>query len=167
MFRKISDFEKTWTNHVQGTMKVLNAMTQASMSQPVADGHRTLGRLAWHNVTTIAEMAPYTGLKFTSVSKDAPMPGTLDEIRKAYADVTLELLQQIKAHWTDETLLQEDDLYGEKWARGMTLYVLIVHEVHHRGQMTVLMRQAGLSVPGVFGPAKEEWEKFGMKAPEI
>ena len=167
MFRTIADFEKTWTNHVQGTMKLLDAVTQESLSQSVADGHRTLGRLAWHNVTTIAEMAPYTGLKFESVSKDAPIPATIEEIRKAYGDVTLELLQQVKKNWTDETLLQEDDLYGEKWARGATLYVLIVHEVHHRGQMTVLMRQAGLQVPGIFGPSKEEWVNYGGQPPEI
>lgn len=167
MFRTIADFEKTWTTHVQGTMKLLNAITQESLSQAVADGHRTLGRLAWHNVTTIAEMAPYTGLEFKSVSKDDPVPATIEEIRKAYGDVTLELLQQVKEKWNDETLLQEDDLYGEKWARGATLYVLIVHEVHHRGQMTVLMRQAGLQVPGIYGPAKEEWASYGGQPPQI
>jgi hypothetical protein len=33
--------------------------------------------------------------------------------------------------------------------------------------MTVLMRQAGLKVPGVYGPAREEWAGMGMQAPEI
>jgi uncharacterized damage-inducible protein DinB len=28
--------------------------------------------------------------------------------------------------------------------------------------MTVLMRQAGLPVPGVVGPSKEEWAAMGM-----
>ena len=32
--------------------------------------------------------------------------------------------------------------------------------------MTVLMRQAGLTVPGVYGPAKEEC-KAGMEAPKM
>ena len=41
---------------------------------------------------------------------------------------------------------------------------LINHQNHHRGQMTVLMRQAGLTVPGVYGPAKEEWATAGMEA---
>ena len=31
--------------------------------------------------------------------------------------------------------------------------------------MTVLMRQAGLKVPGVYGPAREEWAEFGMQPP--
>ena len=58
-------------------------------------------------------------------------------------------------------------MYGEKWMRGVTLRVVTEHEVHHRGQMTILMRQAGLKVPGLFGPAKEEWSEFGMEEPEI
>lgn len=32
--------------------------------------------------------------------------------------------------------------------------------------MTVLMRQAGLPVPGIYGPAKEEWTTFGLEAPK-
>jgi uncharacterized damage-inducible protein DinB len=44
---------------------------------------------------------------------------------------------------------------------------LIQHQAHHRGQMTVLMRQAGLPVPGIYGPSKEEWANFGMEAPKM
>jgi len=58
-------------------------------------------------------------------------------------------------------------MYRSKWSRGFTLHCLGDHETHHRGQMSILMRQAGLVVPGVMGPAKEEWEKMGMQAPEI
>jgi uncharacterized damage-inducible protein DinB len=38
------------------------------------------------------------------------------------------------------------------------------HQAHHRGQMTVLMRQAGLTVPGVYGPAREERAQWGTPA---
>ena len=34
------------------------------------------------------------------------------------------------------------------------LMTLINHQNHHRGQMTVLMRQAGLTVPGVYIPQR-------------
>jgi len=57
-----------------------------------------------------------------------------------------------------------DEMYGETWARGLTLFYLILHQAHHRGQITVLMRQAGLTVPGIYGPAKEEWAAFGAPA---
>jgi len=28
------------------------------------------------------------------------------------------------------------------------------------------MRQAGLKVPGIYGPSKEEWETYGMPVQE-
>ena len=58
-------------------------------------------------------------------------------------------------------------MYGEKWPRGLSLQVLVVHQAHHRGQMTVLMRQAGLEVPGVYGPSREEWTAYGMQPPTV
>jgi uncharacterized damage-inducible protein DinB len=53
-------------------------------------------------------------------------------------------------------------MYGETWKRGLTLFYLLMHQAHHRGQMTVLMRQAGLPVIGIYGPAKEEWAAQGL-----
>jgi len=58
-------------------------------------------------------------------------------------------------------------MYGEQWSRAKTLQVLIHHQIHHRAQMTVLMRQAGLRVPGLFGPAREDWAKMGMSPPVV
>jgi hypothetical protein len=31
----------------------------------------------------------------------------------------------------------------------------------------VLLRQAGIKVPGFYGPAKEDWKQYGMTAPEV
>jgi uncharacterized damage-inducible protein DinB len=55
-------------------------------------------------------------------------------------------------------------MYGDEWPRGQALSALVLHQAHHRGQMTVLMRQAGLPVVGVYGPAREEWAAMGMPA---
>jgi uncharacterized damage-inducible protein DinB len=69
--------------------------------------------------------------------------------------------------WDDTSLDVEDDMYGEKWKRGFTLGSLVLHQTHHRAQMTVLMRQAGLKVPGVYGPSREEWTTYGLPAPTV
>ena len=167
MYRKIEDFLSAWETESAITQKLLDVMTDDSLRQQVVDGHRTLGRVAWHVVTTISEMMANTGLKFASVSPDAPIPTKAAAIQQAYAAAASELLKQVKAGWTDQTLAIEDDMYGEKWARGQSARVLINHQIHHRGQMTVLMRQAGLKVPGVYGPAKEEWAGFGSPPPEV
>ncbi|OMF04924.1 DinB family protein [Paenibacillus sp. FSL H7-0331] len=51
------------------------------------------------------------------------------------------------ATYYQATLLTKVNMYGELWTHGQALQILIGQEVHHRGQMTVLTRQAGLRVP--------------------
>ena len=63
---------------------------------------------------------------------------------------------------TNADLEKEDTMYGEQWQRKVTLTSLVFHQIHHRAQIEVLMRQAGLRVPGLYGPSKEEWAAMGM-----
>jgi uncharacterized damage-inducible protein DinB len=167
MFHTIDDFVKDWTQESSKTQAQMDQLTDKALGQTVVDGHRTLGRLAWHIIVTIPEMMQRTGLKLPAVDHSAPVPKTAAEFKKAYAAVSKQLLEQVKSNWKDSSLQIEDDMYGEKWKRGATAFALVKHEVHHRGQMTVLMRQAGLKVAGIYGPSKEEWVNYGAPAPEI
>lgn len=166
MFTKNEDFLQTWQHESGSTQKLLDALTDKSLAQPVAKDHRTLGRIAWHIVTVIAEMMSRTGLKFNSVHYESPMPASAAAIAATYKKASEELVAQVKS-WDEKTMLSMDDMYGMQWPKGLTLQILINHQTHHRGQMTVLMRQAGLRVPGVYGPSLEEWAEHGMQAPEV
>ena len=167
MYRKVTDFQTAWKGEREGTLKVLRALTDASLAQAVTDDDRTLGRMAWHLAQSLSEMMPRTGLAVSEPGQDAPVPTSAATIVEAYEQASKAVADEIAAKWTDATLEVEDDMYGMKWARGQTLHALVVHQAHHRGQMTVLMRQAGLTVPGVYGPAREEWAAHGMTAPEV
>ncbi|MCP4703280.1 MAG: hypothetical protein GY865_01620 [candidate division Zixibacteria bacterium] len=167
MYMTIKQFTDEWKNSSDATRKLMGAMTDLSLNQQVADGHRSLAKIAWHIAISIPEMANRTGLKVSGPKEDAPLPNTAFEIMDGYDVAASSLLEQIKENWTDEDLRVEDEMYGEKWSREFTLRVLREHEIHHRGQMTILMRQAGLEIPGLFGPSKEEWAKFGMETPKI
>jgi len=167
MFRRVSDFQASWRHESEATLRVLRALTDASLSQAVGTDHRTLGRLAWHLTTTLHEMMERTGLEVAGPSPEDPVPPTVGAIADAYEKASASLVEAVGSGWTDDTLEIEDDMYGQRWARGATLHALLVHQVHHRGQMTVLMRQAGLKVPGVYGPAREEWASMGMEPPEV
>lgn len=167
MIRTIADFERMWATEMEATQKIFKHVTTAALTQSVNKDVRSLGRLAWHIVTSIPEMAERTGLHPAGVTPDAPVPATAREIFDAYNQVAISVLEQVRKHWTDADLLVEDDMYGEKWARGFTLQVLITHQIHHRAQMTVVMRILGLSVPGIYGPAQQEWSAYGMQAPAV
>jgi uncharacterized damage-inducible protein DinB len=74
------------------------------------------------------------------------------------------LLKQLEA-WTDADLLTEDTLWGMLVRKkGYSLQALEMHQAHHRGQMTVLMRQAGLCVPEFYGPTLEVEEAMAAGA---
>ncbi len=167
MYRRIEDFLKDWEYEAASTSKVLGELTDATLSQEVVSGHRTLGRMAWHLAQTIPEMMGHTGLQVAGADSEGPMPATAAAIKKAYDDASASLVEAVRDKWNDGSLEVEDQMYGATWKRGVTLTALVMHQAHHRGQMTVLMRQAGLKVPGVYGPAKEEWGAYGQPAPEV
>jgi uncharacterized damage-inducible protein DinB len=101
------------------------------------------------------------------LNPDKPVPATAQEIAGAYRAVANTLPELIREKWADGDLLIEDEAYGEKWQRRFTLMALVAHQAHHRGQMTVLMRQAGLRVPAIYGPAMEDWADYGKEAPKV
>src|SRR5512135_2391823 len=166
MCRHVQDCLDTWGHERGANLKILRALTDASLAQAVTTGHRTLGRLAWHVATTPAEMMERTGLKVGGPPHESPPPKTAAAIVTTY-EASSNAVADGVGGWSDATLEVEDDMYGQKWARGMTLLALIAHQTHHRGQMTVLMRQAGLEVPGVYGPSRDEWAKMGMQPPPV
>jgi uncharacterized damage-inducible protein DinB len=167
MYVTIKQFLDDWTFESASTQSLFDLLTDASLSQEVYPGGRSIGRLAWHIAQTVPEMMARTGLTVTGVGEHDPVPASAAAIANGYRAAAASLAEQISKNWTDATLTETDDMYGEKWSRGSTLSALVRHQTHHRGQLTVLMRQAGLPVRGVYGPAKEDWAKMGMEPPPI
>lgn len=166
MFRKIEDFLGSWDDETAATLKLFRQLTDESLKQEVHGGGRSLGRIAWHIVQTLPEMGGGTGLNIQGPGQGDPIPSSAEEIATRFQNAAESLAQEVRTHWKDEDLEVEDEMYGESWPRGKTLAALLNHQNHHRGQMTVLMRQAGLQVPGVYGPSQEEWAAYGMPAQE-
>ena len=160
MLRTIEDFQKDWAYEAEATGKILNALTDESLAQKVTPDGRSLGFLAWHLTQTLPEMLGNVGLKIDGPGHDQECPTAASEIAAEYEKAAKSVAKEV-TNWNDETLLQEDNMYGQTWARGVTLFALIAHQAHHRGQMTVLMRQAGLVVPGVYGPGERRVDRDG------
>jgi len=166
-YHRLDEFLEDWESEAGDTGLVLGAMSDDALAQEVAPGHRTLARVAWHIVVSIPEMMNKTGLGLTAVDENAVVPATAKAIFDGYESVNEELLSAVREQWTDASLDVEDEMYGFKWKRGFTLKCLVFHLIHHRGQMTVLMRQAGLDVPGVYGPTLDGWAAIGTNPPVV
>jgi uncharacterized damage-inducible protein DinB len=165
MFRKVYDFVADFREESEATGKLLAALTDASLAQRVSPEGRSLGQIAWHITLTLGEMLAHAQLAVAGTPADAPVPATVAELVAAYRRQAQAAVTAVAEAWNDAMLAEEIPMYGESWPRGKVLSALIRHEVHHRGQITVLARQAGVVIPGVYGPAREEWAALGISAP--
>jgi uncharacterized damage-inducible protein DinB len=169
MIRSLDDFVSVFNEESESTRKVLAALTDKSLAQAIDNDNRTLGRLGWHLAQTIPEMLGKLGLKCAGPHEDQPVPKSAKEIFEAYDVAARSVPGAIRAAgWSDANLGDKKTMYGgEEWTIATTLQIQILHEVHHRGEMIVLMRQAGLRPPGLYGPVREDWATYGMPAPAI
>jgi uncharacterized damage-inducible protein DinB len=113
MYYKISDFIEDWKYESESTIKILNNLTDVSLNKKANENVRSPGRLTWHIVTSIGEMAHSTGLTFKTVDENATIPSTAKEIVDEYKRTSDGLIKEITKKWKDETLLLEDEMYGE------------------------------------------------------
>lgn len=168
MYHTLKEFTDEYKMESQSTLKLLKILTTESLYKTVDGKVRSIGRLAYHIAHTVAEMMSKTGLKvpFNLKNPSEDTSVTADQIVAAYQNAINQLLSEIETKWTDASLSQTNNMYGEEWSNALTLSILLKHEIHHRGQLTVLMRLAGLVVPGIYGPSAEEWAMFGMQMEE-
>ena len=162
MQTSIENMLKEWSEESKNSLSIMRVLTDQSLNQKVYDGGRTLGGIAWHIVLTLGEMTSTTGLTVEAPTEYTPAPNKASEIADIYEKTAASLGKEISEKWTDAMLQEDIAIYGENWKRGFLVDALFKHEIHHRAQMTILMRQAGLKVPGVYGPSKEEWAAMGM-----
>ncbi|TCN20475.1 DinB family protein [Mesobacillus foraminis] len=165
MYVTVSDFIKEWSKEAILTQKVLEGLTDDSLNQKVYSEGRTLGRIAWHLTTSIPEYLAEFGLNIKGVDHSENVPSSAKEIVETFIEVSSRAAQIIEHQWTDNSLEQTQEAFGRQESNAQILMGLIKHIVHHRGQMTVLMRQAGLKPFGVYGPPKEDWIRFGVENP--
>ncbi|WP_075620239.1 DinB family protein [Paenisporosarcina indica] len=165
MYHTIEEFVADWTYESESTQKLLDLLSDDSLGTQVKEGERSLGFLAWHIVISLHEMLSRMGLEFEAPHQDAALPATAKEIADGYRQANQGFTESVRK-WSDVKLADENDMYGEMWSNAQTLNMVVKHQIHHRGQLTVLMRQAGLPLVGMYGPSREDWAAYGGEAPE-
>lgn len=166
MYNSIKEFLDDWEYESGSTLKLFSNLTDDSLNKKFNDKVRTPGRLAWHITGSIAEMMNRTDLKIDSSAEEKEIPQKVSEIIQAYKKASDSLVEEISKKWNNDSLSENVNMYGENWKKEKILSVLVTHQIHHRAQLTILMRLAGLKVVGVYGPANEEWAAMGMQAQE-
>ncbi|WP_144528128.1 DinB family protein [Peribacillus simplex] len=167
MYITIADFIKEWNKEAILTQNVLDSLTDDSLEQQVYPEGRTLGGIAWHFTTNIPDYLAHFGLKIDRIESSENVPSSAQEITITFKNVSSHAAKIIEQQWTDESLEQIQEAFGRQETNASILMGLIKHIVHHRGQVTVLMRQAGIKPSGVYGPPKEDWIHLGVENPPL
>lgn len=163
MYSKLQDFISDFQQESELTLKVFHHLTNESLKTKVYPEGRTLGTIAWHITETIPEICSYLNIEVEGSKENDPVPDNTNDIVLAYEKAAKSLLLEIPEKLNDAMFEEEIEIYHEKWKINFILQSLIKPGIHHRGQIIVLMCQAGLRVPSIDGPSKEGWEQYGME----
>jgi uncharacterized damage-inducible protein DinB len=166
MYRSIQDFISDFQMESDNTLKIFMCISEEKKDLRVNDHIRSMERLSWHVTQTLSEMMFRCGFTPYDEIEDKPIPHSFQAIAKSYKQMANLLLETVPSKWNDSELQDEIEIYGQRWSKGFLLRSIITHEIHHRGQLTVIMRYFGLPVPGIYGPSREEWAKYQMPAQE-
>jgi uncharacterized damage-inducible protein DinB len=161
MVRNVSDFLNEFKYEKEATLKLFKVLTDDVLDNRVYNEGRTLCRLANHIIETLSEMPHHAGLPIEEAVCEF---NTAADLYQAYLKYATQFEDVLAKSWTDAMMTDMIPMYGMEWSKGTVLQILLSHQTHHRAQMTVLMRQAGLIIPGMYGPAKEEWLAMGREA---
>jgi len=141
-----------------GTRRVIRAFPEEQKDwRPHPSGSPAL-KLAWHIVEAEILLASAIARgSFDGLQRTAPPP-TFEEAA-AYHERELAGALAILRGLSAEELAAEVPMLRWHDARARHLSFLLLHSVHHRGQLSAYLRTMGAFVPGVYGPSADERAK--------
>ncbi len=160
MMTELQEFSRQWERETNGTLALLRALPLSQYDFRPDAGGRSVGELAWHP----AEVDAYVSLgieqgefKFDIKPPHIERPGTIKALAEAFRVVHQDAVARVaglRAADMDREIRYAD---GELWTiRDLLWRKLLLHAVHHRGQLTLLCRLAGGVPPGLFGRTHEQ-----------
>ena len=152
-------FLDAWDREAANTVRLLEALPPAHYDFRPDPGGRSIGELAWH----LAEGDAYISFAIDNGTfdlqakpPDIERPRTIEALAPGYERVHRAAADRIRKLTLDD-LERTVDFFSEHRAiRDLLWEAILFHGIHHRGQLTLLVRQAGAEVPGLYGPNREE-----------
>jgi uncharacterized damage-inducible protein DinB len=159
MQSELDRFLDVWNREAESTVRVLRALPHDKYDFRPDQGGRSLGELAWHLAEGDAYMS--LGIERGQFGMDVRPPNIdrprkVEELAPGFERVHADAVGRIRK-LTDADLDRVLPFFGMQLSvRAILWDMIIIHGVHHRGQLTLLCRLAGGVTPGIYGPNREE-----------
>jgi uncharacterized damage-inducible protein DinB len=156
---ELERFRKVWDMESQLTTRLLEALPPDQYDFRPDKGGRSLGELAWH----LAEIEGYISLGITKGAvtfQEAPpnmeRPREVKLLAPGYRRVHDEAVARLKSITDEQFDKQIPFADRQMTVRDMLWGAILMHLVHHRGQLSLMCRMAGGTAPGIYGPNRED-----------
>jgi uncharacterized damage-inducible protein DinB len=150
-------FTSTIDNETPITKKVIGAIPEDKRDYKPAEKSRTAMEIAWHLVSS--EIWFLDGLASGEFGPEAERPAgvtTVAGILAWYEERLAPAIAKVKA-LPAEKLAAKIPFFGVM-NESLVAYLnmMIVHSVHHRGQLSAYLRPMGAKVPDIYGGSADE-----------
>ena len=157
---ELTRFLNVWEQETAKTANLLNCLPRDQYDFRPDAGGRSLGELAWH----LAEGDAYIthGIERGQFDFDVKpagieRPKRVEELAPAFERVHRDAVERVRK-------LKPEDLdrsiafftAGQFLIRDLLWSFVLMHGIHHRGQLVLMCRLSGGTPVGVFGPTREQ-----------
>lgn len=157
-------FLRIWDREAKTTVRVFRAFPRESLDVKPHERSRSIRDLAWQCVIDerVIEQIIDGVSDLRNVPPSPPAPETMEEIAAAYETAHREASERMRLPKTEFSKTVSVTMRGGsiQLEQAETLWGNMLDQVHHRGQLTIYLRQAGGKVPSIYGPSGDEALSF-------
>ena len=165
--QEFQTFLTVWDDDAMRTIRVLKALPRDQYDFRPDPGARSIGEMAWH----LAEGDAYNSLTVAEGGYTADMrppgmerPKQVEGLAPAYERVHREAVDRVRGLNPADLERRIPYFTGQEMTCTEILWGGVFHNIHHRGQLSLMCRLAGGVSPGIFGPNREEMAAMAAQA---
>ena len=146
----------------QTTRRVLERVPQAHLAWKPHEKSMSLGQLALHIATVPGNVASLVAQPSTQAPTfEAPATADVRELVPALEQTVKQARAAIGGMSDDEVMATWRIMDGDRELMAMPRIaflrsIMLNHWYHHRGQLSVYLRQLNVPVPSIYGPSADE-----------